>query len=109
MLGLGLSLWAIAVKGGGWVLVGGGVPATVDMDFVNNRAHGFGAGLNTPADVLTCTRASTGYAETAAGVLVPFAIDTLRRTDKGLLVEEARTNVVLHNRDLANAAWTVAN
>jgi hypothetical protein len=28
---------------------------------------------------------------------------------RGLLIEEARTNVVLHSRDLANAAWTKTN
>ena len=41
---------------------------------------------------LSCTRASTGYAQTAAGTLTSFAANTLRRTDKGLLIEEARTN-----------------
>ena len=43
----------------------------------------------------TFTRASTGYAETAAGALVAFASGAPRITDKGLLVEEAGTNLAL--------------
>ena len=38
-----------------------------------------------------------------------FAPNVARRTDRGLLIEETRTNVVLHNRDLTNAAWVKTN
>lgn len=41
---------------------------------------------------LTFTRASVGYAQTQAGVLQQFASGAPRITDKGLLIEGARTN-----------------
>lgn len=55
---------------------------------------------------LTITRASVGYAETASGLLVPFASGEARITDKGLLVEEQRTNLLLRSQEFDNAAWT---
>jgi hypothetical protein len=61
------------------------------------------------ASLLTCTRASTGYAQNAAGLWLPFSDNVLRATDLGILTETARTNIVLHCRDLANAAWTKSN
>lgn len=54
------------------------------------------------------TRASVGYAETAGGILVPFAFGAPRITDKGLLVEEARTNLLLRSQEFDNASWTKA-
>ena len=78
---------------------------TLDLNFAANTITGAGAFT----DVLLCQRASTGYAETAAGTLTSFASEALRRTDKGLLAEEARTNVVLWNRDLTNVVWTKTN
>ena len=57
----------------------------------------------------TFTRASTGYAETAAGALVAFASGAPRITDKGLLVEEARTNLCLQSQTFGDAAWTKGN
>jgi hypothetical protein len=83
-----------------WVLNG----AKIDLDLANNRYYG-----GTPASLLSVSRASTGYAKDSAGNLVAFGVNTLRRTDLGLLVEEARTNVVLWCRDQTNAAWTKSN
>lgn len=40
---------------------------------------------------LSVSRAGTAYAQTAAGLLVPFSSNVARITDKGLLVEESRT------------------
>jgi hypothetical protein len=71
----------------GWVFPG----ASVDRDF--SRGLSFGnAGL-------TVTRASSqaDYAETSGGVWLPFQPNTLRRTDKGALIEEARTNSIRNN------------
>lgn len=48
-------------------------------------------------DLLTVTRASEGLAETSSGQWVSFPANTLRRTDKGVLVEEARTNSIRNN------------
>lgn len=78
--------------------------SVVDLDFANARYYG-----GTLANMLSTTRASVGYARTTAGLLLPFAVNVPRLTDLGLLIEEARTNVVLWCRDLTNAAWTKSN
>ena len=57
----------------------------------------------------TFTRASTGYAETAAGALTSFASGAPRITDKGLLVEEARTNYALRSQEFDNATYIKTN
>lgn len=90
-----------------WLLSAGGVNASLDIDFANDRAYA-GGPASTPAALLTCTRASTGYAETVAGTLTSFATNTLRRTDKGVLVEGARTNLVLRSQEFDNAYWLKA-
>jgi hypothetical protein len=61
-----------------------------------------------PYFALSCSRASTGYATTSAGTLTSFAANTLRRTDLGLLVEDARTNLALQSAD-ASTSWTATN
>jgi hypothetical protein len=86
--------------GFGWLLPGG--PA-VDIDFTNSLYYGI-----SPSSLIT-TRASTGYADNTSGVWASFASNTARVTNKGLLTEEARTNVALWCRDLTNAAWTKTN
>ena len=77
-------------------------------DFVRDRARfarkDVGALSNTPG--WSFTRASTGYAQTQAGVLVPFASGALRRTDKGVLIEGAGTNLCLQSQTFDNASWT---
>lgn len=55
------------------------------------------------------TRASAGYAQTQGGVLLPFASGAPRITDKGVLVEGARTNLLLYCRDFTNVAWVKTN
>jgi len=72
-----------------WVFPG----ATLDLDFANNRYFGVANGINS----LTTTRASTGYAEALNGTWVNFGNNIARRTDKGLLVEESRTNSIRNN------------
>lgn len=72
-----------------WVFPG----ATLDLDFANNRYFGVANGINS----LTTTRASTGYAEALNGTWVNFGNNVARRTDKGLLVEESRTNSIRNN------------
>jgi hypothetical protein len=77
-------------------------------DFINNKARfasvDKGALANTPG--WTFTRASTGYAQTSAGALTAFASGELRRTDKGVLIEGARTNLCLRSQEFDDAAWT---
>jgi len=80
-------------------------------DFLRDRARFGGAYrgalANTPN--WTFTRASTGYAQNQAGVLIPFASGELRRTDKGVLIEEARTNRCLQSQTFDNASWNKTN
>lgn len=83
-----------------------GVPfpgATFGSNFTTNQYQLSGAVYGVPSSIpgWTFTRASTGYAETVAGALVAFASGAPRITDKGLLVEEARTNLLLQSQNFA--------
>jgi Fibronectin type III domain len=77
----------------GWVPVGALAPAQVDFNFAADEYYQLGRPSSLPA-LITVSRASVGYAEDLAGVWTSFASNAARRTDKGLLVEEARTNGV---------------
>jgi len=85
--------------------------ATFGSDFTTNQYQLSGAVYGVPSSLpgFTFTRASTGYAQTVAGTLTSFASGAPRITDRGMLIEESRTNVVLWCRDLTNAAWTKSN
>lgn len=54
------------------------------------------------------TRALAGYVE-RDGALVSVPADEARTSSDGLLVEPARTNVLLHSQDFSNAAWIKAS
>jgi hypothetical protein len=61
---------------------------------------------------ITFTRASSatyfdssGLLQTAGTNVPRFTYDPVSLAAQGLLIEEARTNVVLQNRDLTNVAW----
>jgi hypothetical protein len=58
---------------------------------------------------LSCSRASTAYGETANGALVQFPANTLRITDLGLLVEDARTNRIYYSQDYTQSQWGLQN
>lgn len=67
-------------------------------------------------EILTFTRASSGTYFNSSGVLTTASTDVMRfdydpvtLEPLGVLIEGARTNVVLYNRDLTNAAWTKTN
>lgn len=67
--------------------------ASLDLNFV--ASSGYPAA---PSLLLTTTRSSSGdYADNSAGVWSSFAANIPRITDKGLLVEEARTNSIRNN------------
>ena len=85
-----------------------GVLADIDFDFQNGRYYQAGQGVD-PLVLTTTSRASTAYADNLAGEWSAFLSNVPRITNKGLLVEETRTNVVLWNRDLTNVAWTASN
>lgn len=86
------------------------IGAALDLWFEANIAYVSGHGHALPRALLTTTRSSTSdYAENTSGIWTAFAAGVPRITNKGLLVEEARTNVVLWNRDLTDVAWTASN
>lgn len=72
-------------------VLGGGSPLTFDLNFVTGSYIGA-----TP----TNTQAGAWYAETTAGALTSFAANSLRRTNKGLLVEPAATNLLTLSQSL---------
>ena len=88
---------------------GGALPsgATLDLSFLT-------AGALDPR--ITFTRASTATYFDAAGVLQTAATNTPRwdydpvtHALRGLLIEEARTNVLLNSGRLDNVSWTATN
>ena len=78
---------------------------SVDCKFTARQCWAKGTGYVNISSLLSTTRASTGYAQMASGLLVPFAANQPRITDQGLLVEEARTNDAVQSRDMTQAAW----
>lgn len=68
-------------------------------DFTTDRAIFSDTDVGGVADTpnWSFTRATVGTAETAAGAIVEFASGELRRTDKGVLLEGARTNLFLNS------------
>lgn len=91
MLGQGLTIPTLAARQ---------VAAGLEFNFVAGRylVQGGGSATFAAATGVSFVRASSGLAETTSGVLVPFASGAPRITDRGLLIEEARTNkVTIHN------------
>jgi hypothetical protein len=78
--------------------------AVIDLDFADDQAFANGS-ASSFTSLLTVSRAASGYAETSSGVWQAFGPNTLRITDKGLLSEHAKTNVVQWNRDLTHGVW----
>ena len=108
MLGT-LGWWQAALGGGGgapanWPPVADGIVADYAVQFSKNRSIINGV-ESTAAAAVNCTRALAAYYTDRAGLLTLVATNTLRNGDMGALIELVKTNVVLHNRDLTNAAW----
>ena len=76
--------------------------ATDAWDFVNDQY--IRGGLLSDGGI-SITRNSVGSAQTADGRIVTFSAGELRRTDKGILVEGARTNLFLNS--LVGATQTI--
>lgn len=91
--------------------------ATVALDFVGARTNGvpfFKAGGVKTSNFkaipnLTVSRSSVGYAETRGGQLLLFGPNEARITDKGLLVEESRTNSFVRSQEMDSASWSKTN
>jgi len=58
---------------------------------------------------LTFTRALAAYAPNSAGVLQLFASGAPRITDRGLLIEGARTNLATYSSDWTDSSWSNSN
>lgn len=87
-----------------------GIPAFLFDTVLSQYSNGIASTTNfSTLSGLTFTRASVGYAQTSAGVLQQFASGVPRITDKGLLIEGARTNLCLRSQEFDNASWTKAN
>lgn len=106
MLATGLDIWLSQRMGGaGWVLTAGGVKASLDVDFVNDRIYG-GSTIN---NFFTCSRATGGYYTNANGTLTWVGANTNRYGTNGLLVEEQRTNLCLQSETYSSASWSKNN
>jgi hypothetical protein len=79
-------------------------------DFTTNRAlfNGVDVGAVTATPGYSFTRATVGTAEDLAGNIIQFASGELRRTDKGVLIEGARTNLFLNSATGSTQSVTVA-
>lgn len=79
--------------------------ANIDLNF----STGLFYGTASPTAVLSVTRASPAitYASDSSGSLIPFAANTLRITNQGMLIEpSAATNVVVQSQFAAS--WTTS-
>jgi hypothetical protein len=110
-IGLGLpSLGLVSIPAGGTFSIN--FPASnsaFDLDFANDRYNG-------GVTILTGLRqnqsqSDPSFAINADGSLTRWAGSTtlLRRSNLGLWIEDAHTNIVLRNRDGSNAVWTKSN
>lgn len=88
-------------------LMGGGRGASIDLDFLYRAFQVSGFRTSNLANVpgVSISRSSVGYAERNDGTLQLFQANEARITDKGLLVEEARTNLALSSQALGDANW----
>ena len=89
--------------------LGGLVPLHY-WDFTTNRALFAGAdvGAVTSTPNWSFTRATVGSAEDLAGNIVQFSSGQIRRTDRGILIEGARTNLFLNSAVGVTQSVTVA-
>lgn len=87
--------------GGGWAPP----PFTIDLDFANNRV----VGATDFDSVLTTTRAGSAYAQNNDGSWTAFSANTLRRTNKGLLIESSNQNLFLNSLTPVTQTITVTN
>jgi hypothetical protein len=118
MIGLGLGIPEIAVRGSGlppWLLAPGGIIPDVDIDFANGRAWTKTKGLILPASLLTVTRASqetivdlsgnVTYAPNGSGVGGGLGAAL---SNAGLQAWEARTNQQTYSA-VNTTGWSTNN
>jgi hypothetical protein len=88
----------------------GGVAPYHWLDFINNRALYAGADVGnvTGATGYSFTRASDGYYTNSDGTLTLFGSGALRRGDRGVLIEGARTNLLTYSQQFDGVNWTTS-
>ncbi len=90
-----------------WVLRSGSSFASLDVDFVNNRAWLSEHTISIDSLLVCAANSSDRYYTQADGTLITFAANTLRYGTNGLLVEPSRTNLLLRSQELDDSgAWT---
>lgn len=102
------------VLGGGVTLLGqataylAGVEPYHWFDFINDRClyASNDVGGVSGATGYSFARASAGYYTNLDGTLTSFASGALRRGTRGVLIEGARTNLLLRSQEFDNASWT---
>jgi hypothetical protein len=99
-----------AATGGMWPIAVPAAASTRAASYTGNGTDSFliwGAQLEA---VTYQTTPSTYVATTASAYYGPrFDYDPVTLAPRGLLIEEARTNLVTYSDDLSNAAWTKSN
>ena len=82
--------------------------ASFVLDFASNYYRGSGAQGSSPSALpgYNFTRALAAYAEDTAGNLIQFASGVPRITNKGVLIEESRANLLLQSQTFDNASWS---
>ena len=104
MIGLGAGITKASVLGQRRFLSTaisqlGGIEPVHYWDFTTNRAlfNSADVGAITSTPGWGFSRATVGTAEDLAGNIIQFASGQLRRTDKGVLIEETRINLFLNS------------
>ena len=84
------------------------VTLTHDLDFVSQVYQYVGAPYVTPTDLpgTTFSRATAAYGDDTADNLILFPSGVPRITNKGVLIEEGRTNVLLRSQEFDNVVWS---
>jgi hypothetical protein len=102
--GVGLGPGGLGVQAAAYL---GGIEPYHWLDFIANRAlyASVDVGNVTGATGYSFTRASQGYYTNSDGTLTLFGSGALRRGDRGVLIEGARTNVLLQSQTFDNASW----
>ena len=92
---------------------GGGVPpawagnAAYVADFLNDRY--WTGRLSTLGLATSFSRSTVGDSIDSTGAVSQFAIDAMRKNDRGVLIEPAATNLIFQSNNFANAQWTKGN
>ena len=79
-----------------------------NLDFVANRyRNNTGVSSTSPSALgtFTVSRNSIGYVEDRDGNLTQVAANTARISNRGILVEESRTNLLLRSQALGTSPW----